>query len=272
MATSSEPSESEFNWVKPVRPSLSVLQDDQRALIRPVDTDRYTDEYHLRIGFPHRRAAIEWYQRAIVRTFGHIADDVGIDTQLTYGPLLDWLIPGRAGETGTPRLGREQFEAEVLLPACNRAYNELRKVAGEYIDDDDGRAWTDLDPEGQQHVAMRPGFQRLDAMQAKALGELWGGFPNREALFNWLHGLDEPTNGAVREDIAALVNRSQLATELLLENYRPERKARFFREEFAIRLLLPAFAGGVDRMHPGELAAGSDYTDDPRDWGTMNNE
>lgn len=255
MAMAEAEPDSDAKPTPPVRPALSVLQDDQRALIRPYDTGRSRDEHALRAGFPDRRTAIEWYQRAIVRTKGHIADAVGVEAQLTYKPLLDWLIPGRAGDERVARLGRELFEAEVVLPACNRAYNDLRKVAGEYIGDQDGRAWTDLDPEGQQHVAMRPGFQRVDAMQASALRELWGGFPNREALFNWLHGLDEPTNGAVRADLAGLVNRSPRATRYLLDEAENDEKARYFRERFAIGLLLPAFVAGVDRLSPGELAS-----------------
>lgn len=249
--------------VNPVRPSLVVLQQDQRSLIKGEDDGRYPDAHHLRGGFPDRRAVIRWFQRASVRTFGHLGGRFPLDAQLQHGGLLSCLItgPDRQRWYDEPlslrkaRLVRERYESRVLLPACNAAYNELREVAGEYIEDGDGPAWHDLDPEGQKHVAMRPGFQRLDVEQSRALADLWGGFEHREALFDWLHTLDDASNGAIRPDLAAQVARSAEGTRRMLSGHPEPGKARRTREEFAIKVLLPAFAEGVRSMSAGELAA-----------------
>lgn len=251
-----------------VRPALPVLLEDQRALLESTDNPRYADEYHLRGGFPHRRAVIQWFQRAIIRTFGHIADDYGVAEQLTYGPLLGVLVTGPErdrwlhdhGEDtlspGQARTGRRKYEANTLLPACHRAYNDLLDVAGEYIGEEEGTPnYRDLDPEGQRHVAMRPGFQHLDDQQHAALAQLWAGFPDEDALLSWVHGLEGPTNGAVRADLAGIFERTPTATALFLADATGAREARETKDDFAVRVLLPAFAEGVRQASAGELAA-----------------
>jgi hypothetical protein len=143
---------------------------------------------------------------------------------------------------------RLRFEREVLLPACNAAYNELRGGAGEYVDRED----EPVDPDAQKHVAMRPGFQEADDRQHAALTELWDGFESVATLQSWLHGLDAAANGAIERDLAAQVGRDAVLKGALVGG--GDLAARRHRERFALLVLLPAFARGVRRMEAGELA------------------
>jgi hypothetical protein len=246
---------------EPARPALPKLQQDQRALIDQDTAQEVGGGFALRAGFPNRRELINWYQRAAVRTLGHIGDDwpavdLGRDRTLlsatiTSGARYTWsddpLDPDDAREY------RRRLETQVVLPACNRAYNDLRKTAGEYIDHDQFDLG-DIDPLDQDHVAMRPGFENLDRQQSHALGRLWGGFETRDGLFDWVHWLDKPSNGAVADDLASRLDRDPVATKHLLSAGVDQESARRWREHFAIVELLPAFVEGVERLEAGELA------------------
>jgi hypothetical protein len=245
------------------RPALPTLQADQRALIDP---DRGDDVgYGLRGGFPDRQAVINWYQRAVVRTFGHITDTWTPVDLLRDRTLLRALIPDDerdgVGES-TAYHYRLSLEKSVVLPACNRAYNDLRKQAGEYVEDEHEDKLRNVDPESQEAVAMRPAFQVADAQQSDTLRELWGGFETIETLQSWLHDLNEPTNGALDDTLPTALGRDPAASKHLLTGRVDEQDARLYRERFAIRILLPAFAEGIERMEVGERAqqTGGDLT------------
>lgn len=258
----------------PVRPALSVLQQDQRALFREDDTGRYESEYHLKSGFPDREAVIRWYQRAIVRTFGHLTDRLPASVLETDPLLLSCLIvdeterrrylgDGDALPLWKAERVRDKFWATTLRPACRDAYRELADLAGEYIGgDDEGLDYQELDPDNQKHIAMRPGFQQLDTEQSEALDRLFDGFADRDDIQVWLHGLDQPTNGAIRGDIGELVENAGPDVQYLLEGTDEPVKAQYIRELFAINLL-PAFAKGVKDMSSGELAWSAGYRDQP---------
>ena len=245
------------------RPALPTLQRDQRALLDPGPDD---DVPHgLRDGFPNRRAAIAWYQRATVRSLGQITETWEPIDLLRDRTLLTALITGpeRTQYAADPldldeaRQYRRRLERVVLLPAFNEAYNALRPAAGEYPDD---ALQGNRDPEGQEFVAMRPAFQVADRQQSSALRELWGGFETIEALQSWLHNLAEPTNGSLEENLPARVGRDRVALRHLLGRIEAptereaEEQARKYRERFAVVKLLPAFAAGIEEMEAGELA------------------
>lgn len=245
------------------RPALPTLQHDQRALLEPV-ADGALD-HGLRDGFPNRRTAIEWYQAAIVRTIGHITDhwppvallrDQTLMTALVVGPEREaWADDPLSLETA--RAYRQRLERVLVLPAFNRAFNALRRAAGEYAED---ATYEDTDPEDQRYIAMRPAFQVADSQQRAALQRLWGGFDSVSALQSWLHDLDEPTHGAIDESLAARVGRDTVAQKHFLGEIDAEspavadRKARQYRERFAAGKLLPAFASALERLEGGELA------------------
>jgi len=253
------------------RPALQTLQADQRELISgstdPVQPSDKRRLFGLREGFPDRRAAVDWYQRAIVRTWGYVAElwhpaDLARDrtllSALITGPERSQLVDDPLALEATEEY-RRRLERQAVLPACDRAYNTLRKSAGEYIDshdDEDDAPVGDIDPENQDHVAMRPAFQWMDRRQAKALNELWGGFRDEEELMDWLHDLAGPANGAVNEKLPAQVGRDPVAMDHLLEDdpSAPSPESRRYRERFVVHNVLPAFANGIARMSAGELA------------------
>lgn len=248
---------------RPTRPALPTLQADQRALLDPTPAD---DVRHgLRDGFPTRRELIIWYQRAIVRTFGEIVEGWSPTDLLRDRTLVGALLTGPEKEQyradgmteQTASQYRQKLEQVVVLPACNRAYNALRANAGEYVDGADEADLDDIDPDEQDHVAMRPAFQVADRQQSQALQQLWGGFEAVEHLQNWLHDLNEPTNGALDDDLPATIGRDTTAQTFLLTGRTDDDLARQYRERFAATMLLPAFAEGIAQMDAGELATRS---------------
>lgn len=233
------------------QPALATLQFDQRELIESGGTV----EHGLREGFPTFREAIKWRQRATIRTLGLLHELPPIDL-VRDRTLASALVVGKERETlskdpmplADAREYRRRLERLFVLPACNRAYDTLRKRAGEYIDDDEH---SQIDPREQAHVAMRPSIGRKDREQAHTLAELWGGFESRESLMDWLHRLNEPTNGAISSTLPAEIGRDRNALEHMLADA-GNHTARRFRERFATIVLLPAFVAGIRRMEGGE--------------------
>ena len=245
----------------PPRPALDTLQRQQAELVDH-ERDPVTDlGCSLRHGFEHRRELLRWYQSATVRTFGALGEHWEPARLNSDKTLLQACITSDAREVWASdrTLGleaaaahRRVLEEHALLPAMHRAYNTLRKMAGEYIKEDD----TDLssfDP-GTQEIAMRPAFSRKDREQRAALLQLWDGLDNRDDLRSWLHRLNQPTNGALGEDFAARVMRDRVMVDHLLRGGTDAHKSRRYREWFTISFLLPAFREGVERMDAGELA------------------
>jgi hypothetical protein len=254
---------------RPTRPALKTLQHDQRALLdRDVDLEgpRVVQVPSLRDGMPSRKDVIHWYQAATVRTFGHLSTGWPALDLARDWTLLTALITSANRELWTPDGNepmtlqeateyRRMLEHDLVLPACNRAYNQLRKLAGEYIDDEEQEVDTsDLDPQAQEHVAMRPEFQQTDREQRDALERLWSGFKSRDALQEWLHWLDQPTNGAVDPELPDDVLMDDTALHHLLHEGADAVSAQRYRERLAVTVLLPAFNTGLRRMQAGELA------------------
>ncbi|WP_181693288.1 hypothetical protein [Natronomonas sp. LN261] len=239
----------------PVRPALEVLQLDQRELIDVSDPrleERPTPEWDLRRGVPHRRALIEWYQRATVRTLGRFADSVPPESLLRD----DVFVASLTGASEHAKQYRGRLEDDKLIPATTAAYDELRGGAGEYIEvfeDDSDFSPMDFDPERQANVAMRPGFSYIDRIQQSALSALWGGFEDRDALRDWLHDLSRATNGQHESELSKRVMGDANAVACLTNRVSDEH-GRGFRERFAIKKLLPSFAAAVESMETGELA------------------
>lgn len=251
----------------PTKPALKALHHDQRALLAPSVVDDPVVDHGLRGGFPHRKAVISWYQRAVVRTLGYVADYIPPATLARDHVVLSALIVETPRRNWDPNpmslenaaIYRRRIETR-LVEACRRAYNELRKHAGEYIDpEDDERG--NLDPARQENVAMRPAFQEFDDGQAAALDRLWGGFEDVDHLLEWTHWLSEPTNGAIEAALPTMIRQDDVLRGHLLGRSSPA-QARRYRERFAIGAdfdrtigLLPAYVSGIKRAEAGELAS-----------------
>lgn len=241
-----------------VKPSLLVLAYDQAALIDAVEYDHRNDEHGLRRGFPNRRRFIEWYQRAAVRTIGHIAE------YLDPRDLLndEVLVAAATGhEDLDPRKAatyRHMVEAKAVHPACNRAYRSMRDVAANYQPEGAEAEKTisenKLDPVRQRNIAMRPGFNTLDRQQSAALEKLWGGFETTGELLDWFHALNSPSNGEIPDSVAEETLSDDVAIDRLVSETET-REARVYRELLACSVVLPAFVDGVKLMDTDELAA-----------------
>lgn len=246
------------------RPALPTLLAQQRELIDHEETPATDLRFSLRDGFADRRELIRWYQAATVRTFGALGEYFEPRRLWADHTLLQACIvsPNRQRWADVDSLPldvaaahRRVIEEEALHPAMHDAYNQLRKMAGEYLGDGDGETYSDedIDPD-RNDVAMRPAFSRKDAEQARALRRLWSGFEDADAVRTWLHDLQQPSNGAVREGLAGMVMRDDVALSHLLTGQSASTRARLYREWLAIRELLPAFRAGIERMDTGELA------------------
>lgn len=255
-----------------VAPSLLKLLHDQAALIDPEKVGR-GGETGLRGGFSDRRSVIMWYQRAGVRTLGHIGKlwnptDCVNDTTLLSALVrfdFDDVDPMAVEEA---RMYRRQLEGHVVIPACNQAFRDLRKVASEYIrqpgdGEGSGREVNpgnkDLDPTRQEYVAMRPGFQTLDKQQRLALEEFWDGFDDEDDLEDWILALNSPTRGEIDGDLADITIGDAVATHHLVDEPNT-REARRYQDYFIAVMVLPAFIEGVKSIETGELAKATSDT------------
>ena len=247
------------------RPALVILAEQQKELI---DHETYpvTDlGCSLRHGFRSRRELVGWYQAAIVRTFGAIASEFPAEwlngDRVTLQALLTdderqrrWTRSNAApmDELEAAKT-RRAIEQSRLLPAMNDAFNTLRPMAGEYTDDRNALASTDDLEASEQSVALRPAFSRKDLEQRHALNRLWDGLEDEDALRDWLHDLDLPTNGALDREFARRVTRDRVLKSWLIRGREDERVSRFWRVSWAVTKLLPAFVRGIERMDGGEL-------------------
>lgn len=245
-----------------VGPSLLALLKDQAALIDPEKGDR--NEPALRGGFSDRREVIMWYQRAGVRTLGHIEDEWDPLDCVDDTTLLSALVQFSFGDITpmTPieaEIYRDIVESEYVIPACNRAYRDLRNVASDYIQrpgnegGEMNRADRNLDPSKQTHIAMRPGFQTVDRQQRLALEEFWGGFGDVAELEDWVLGLNSPTRGEIDETIAEETVSDDVAIGYLVHDTE-SREARRYQDFFVATVVLPAFVEAVRSMDMDELA------------------
>lgn len=236
---------------KRVKPALLALLHDQAELLNS-DT-----EPDLRGGFDSRRELIGWYQRASVRTLGHISEtwkprDCIADSALVNGATSSGKFTGGRGQWY-----RRVLESTHVQPAFSEAYEEMRDVAKEYVqrpeEGDRSSPGKDLDPSSQAYLAMRPGFQVLDKQQQRALSDLWGGFESVEAVQDWIHALNAPTNGEIDSSLASLIVSDETAMERLVYDADADRSRRY-REALAATVVLPAFVDGVRSIDADELA------------------
>lgn len=239
---------------KRVKPALLALLDDQAELLDASDS---AEEGDLRNGFHDRRGLIEWYQRAIVRTLGHIAEKWEPKDCITDGVLIASTVDGVEMEGVPAKWYRRMLESVAVQPAFNRAYKDMEKVAKSYVqrpdEDRSVPSGKDLDPSKQAYLAMRPGFQVLDAQQHRALTDLWGGFESVDDVQDWLHALNAPTNGEIGTDASESFISDGVSLERLVYDREAER-SRIYREAVAAVVILPKFIDGVRSMKTEELA------------------
>lgn len=245
---------------KRVKPALLALMDDQSELL---DAGDGPEEHDLRGGFPGYREVIEWYQRAVVRTLGHIEESWPPLSCVDDTTLTSALIRDGGMDESISRWYRRVVESVAVQPAFAKAYQDMKPYAKEYVQrpDDDGYSspGKDLDPASQAYLAMRPGFQVIDSQQHRALTDLWGGFSDVEAIHDWVHGLSAPSNGEIDPELGEAIVTDGVAVGHLISTNDSERSKRY-REALAAAVILPAFIEGVRGMETEELAQVSSDT------------
>jgi hypothetical protein len=259
---SSDPSgEADAGGGRTPRVAVDVLQRDQRKVLFDGDPDRSPPISPLTEPFASRRALINWWQAACVRTFGHLRRQYPATAIVSDGALTE------AVTTADPTPGQahtRQRLREHVMDACATAYRDLESRAHEWLPGadntgggaDGGRQdYRQIDPETQEHVAMRPVFTDLDREQARVLRRLWGGFEDRDHVVRWTHGLP-----AVADFSDILPQGTELTEWIVLDEHcrrqltSSTETAKMWREKFAAAILLPAFAHRAENLQGGAIA------------------
>jgi len=238
----------ETEEVRTTRSAVDVLRHDQRRLLFDGDPTREPPIEAWVDGFTEPRAVINWWQAAAVRTFGRI-DEVLPAEKLPADRML-W-----ASLLGTHDDG-EQFRRRILRkwlrPICTAAWRTLDGQATErlsHADDSERVGWHDIEPDREEHIAMRPAHSRLDTNQGLVLAELWGGFDDERELDRWLHRLPPATSGFHDPSLATRLTEPPAETRLLDD----DRDAKTWRLRFAMGKLLPAFADAAAALQGEEV-------------------
>ena len=211
-----------------------------------LDQHQETIRVELHRGFRDRREVVDWWQRAAVMTFGHIAEEWPAQSLLHDRALLRYLV----GDDRVSRRARGRYHSQWVEPACNDAYNHLKTEAVERLPEDGQDPLQDIDPTGVDDPAMRPAFASLDRRQEECLQTLWGGFADRDALSAWVHSLNAASYGEIEREFARELMQDRTAVRYLLD--RREQEAAIYRVRLAIDELLPAFAAAAKRLQAGE--------------------
>lgn len=240
-----------------LRPALRRLTTDQRDLI-----ESFVD------GFQSRSAFLEWCQDACVRTLGELSGE-WMQTRAFTRMDLSVLVVSDARRRFAPESGELLSKRQAagvrrgvvladVLPACRAAYRRLRWSATEYVQDDDDDFVPD--PESQQHTAMRPALTELDERQDWAIRKLLAGLPSEDALLAWLQAVTEASYAEIPDELGQQLNRERRARRYLLDDVDDvdgdRGTALWFRESFASKFVLPAFARAASEVgrRAGELA------------------
>ena len=226
-----------------------------------LDQNQDTIRDELLCGFTDRRAIVDWWQRAGVMTFGHIAEEWPPSSLLQDRTLLAHLVR----DDRISARARERYHAQWVEPACNDAYNHLKTEAVERLPDDGHDPLAGIDATQIEDPAMRPAFAALNERQQECLETLWGGFRDREALSTWLHSLNSATYGEIDRDFSRQLMQDRVAVQYLLTTR--EQEAAIYRVRLAIGELLPAFATAAKRLQAGESAREGGEASDWQDRG-----
>lgn len=220
------------------KPALDKLDSDQDAL-----------RVELLDGFSGYREAVEWYQRASVRTFGQLSER--FEAEALINPTRMRMLC-ESSEIAAQR--RREIYKRELAPACQNGFVELREQATERLPDktqEEGLDYESISVEEQGNPHMRPAFRILEQRQQRALSELWGGFVDPRALSEWIHSLNSASFGELDEDASARFS-SGVSREMLLDQQSTD--ARKFRVMFAVGELLEPFSRASNRLNAGEDA------------------
>jgi hypothetical protein len=239
-----------------LRPALQKLSGDQLDLLAS-----FID------GFQNRREFLLWCQDAAIHTLGRIDGDWMVERAFSRLDLTVLLVSERrfawaddaddvlAPETAA--VARRGVAAVDLLPAFVEAHRGFRWSTVEYGTDkaDDGPADAP-DSDIQSFPGMRPALAELDQRQGWVLRRLLDGFRSEDELLAWVQQVTEATYAEVDGDLATRLYTESHTREMLLDREGERARSWFFRESFAAKEVLPAFAPAAREVadRAGELA------------------
>lgn len=227
-------------------PSTSAIEDDPRPALTKLNNDQRSVIAKALEGFSARRGLVEWCQRAIVATLGHLDADLFADMVCERPTTAMMMSDADARDYWSPReapIGdevaaefRRRFVAGEVAPAATTAHRHFKWQTNEYVDSD----FDAPDPEDQSHPGMRPVLAQLREQQDRELRRLLDGYRDEAALVDSFARLNRATYAEHDERLLEDVLEEKHTRGHLLgaEEY-PE--AAEFRERFAAVFLLPAF-------------------------------
>jgi hypothetical protein len=219
----------------------------------------------LLAGFEDREAVLAWAVGATGATLGRLpttfhhavheafVTDVGGDRPPLLGGLCgdDAVVP-----QATARDMRERLTARLFAPAASRAVRTLREDAQEVAP---SRDESGVDPEREQHAAMRPSLSEIETHQERALTALLAGFESIDALLAWGDVLDLATHGEIPDEYLASVASSPVTRQLLVVEDADRHRAA--REVIGAWLLRHFAAGTRSRYQHAAEVSDAEHTD-----------
>ena len=217
------------------RPALDVLDVQQNRLLYRTDESHDRVVPPLSAGFSTYWETLLWYQRAGVRTLGHVERVIQTEAIITESSLFPYLYEHSEAAADDARYVRQRL-VEALDDACDLAYRQFRERANENADEEAAAA---NGPEEEANPLRRPAFSKLDQQQRGSLEDLWTGFESREELGRWARSLSVPTHGAKPEGFVTEIVGSEPLLKRMLDRDTPT--ATLTRYRFAVTEVLPLF-------------------------------
>lgn len=229
---------------------LAVTHDDApiRAAMNKLAADQMDLLVNLLEGFESRRELLEWQQDVAIHSLGQVDDEWHTRTACdapTVAALLDEPWGTSAGYDAETALEmRRAFAAKSVLPGFHAALREFRWSAVERVEHLDEESDQDKEPvenpETQQYPAMRPELGELDIRQEWALTTLLDGFDDADELLLWSQ---QVAAASYAEIDAETVSRAYFERPIrrYLTGSETDSRARFMRESWAAKYLLPSF-------------------------------
>lgn len=222
----------------PIRAAVGKLSSDQAMLL--VD---------LLDGFETRRELIEWQQDLAIHSLGQLDDDWFVRASFD-SPMVSALLgrpwgPSKGFDESTAEELRRSYAAKYVLPAFHDALRTFRWSAierVEHLDDDVDDDRTPIEnPDRQEYPAMRPELGELNDRQEWALSALLDGFEDGEDVLIWAQQVTAASYAEIDSETVTRAYFERPIRRYLTGNNGDKQRARFMRESWAAKYLLPSF-------------------------------
>jgi len=239
-----------------------------RAAVGKLSADQSDVLVDLLEGFGSRRELLEWQQDLAIHSLGQL-DDEWFTHSACDSPTVSALLgrpwgPSKGFDEETSLEIRRAFAAKYVLPGFHDALREFRWSAVErveHLDEETDEDRTPIEhPNLQQYPAMRPEIGELNGRQVWALSALLEGFEDGEGLLIWAHQVTTASYAEIDADTVTNAYFERPMRRYLTGANGDESRARFMRESWAAKYLLPSFnrAAASLASRSTEVAANSE--------------